>query len=154
MKFTPKTEQQIAEENLLPPGVYPFDVLEAHPKVSQAAKDRGETEPNMIELKLKVYENADRGVFVTDYLMEAMAFKLRHFCEEVGLLDQYNKGQLTADMCAGRSGHAKIGPSKPKGDFKPKDEVKDYGQPKTAQKQASRVLVNASAESNNDPWID
>jgi hypothetical protein len=151
MKFTPKTEQQLAEENLLTPGIYPFDVLEAHPKVSKAAQAAGQTEPNMIELKLKVYEDADRGVFVTDYLMEAMAFKLRHFCEEVGLLDQYNKGTLTADMCAGRSGHAKIGPSKPNGDFKPKDEVKDYGRPKTTQKQTAKV--SAAAQSGDPDWL-
>lgn len=153
MKFTPKTEEQIAEENLLEPGYYPFEVLEAHSKASKAAAARGETEPNMIHLKLRVFEDADRGVFVDDYLMEAMAYKLRHFCAEVGLMDAYNQGRLTADMCAGKSGMAKIGPSKPQEGYKPKDEVKDYGEPKKKQAQTAKVAVNAAPENNEPDWV-
>ena len=157
MKFTPKTEEQLAEENLIPNGVYDFEVLEAHPKVSKAAKQRGETEPNMIHLKLKVYEDVDHGVFIDDYLMEQMAFKLRHFCEETGLIEVYNTGQLSADMCAGRAGKCKIGKGNPQEGYLPKNEVKDYGDPKENKKQpqAAKVTIAEPSSDSTDPdWLD
>lgn len=150
MKFTPKTEQQLAEENLLTPGWYDFVVLEAKSKISKAAAGRGETEPNMIELKLRVYETPDRGVFVTDYLMEEMAFKLRHFCAEVGLLAAYDNGHLTPEACVGKEGRVKIGPSKARGDFKPKDEAKDYGEPKNAPRANPAPTAKASKVEDDD----
>jgi hypothetical protein len=157
MRFTAKTEEQLQEENLLPLGWYDFEVLEAHHKISKAAQARGETEPNMIHLKLRVYETPERGVFVDDYLLEEMAFKLLHFCSETGLMAAYSSGQLTPEMCVGKAGRVKIGPSKPKGTFKAKDEVKDYGEKESAspQKQAGKISSTpppASQPEDDIPW--
>lgn len=142
MQFQPKTEKEILEESLIPPGCYGFEVIKAEAKKSKAGND-------MIELKLKVFEDADHGVFVTDYLMEAMAFKLLHFCSETGLMANYSAGKLTADMCIGKTGWVQTKHSKPNGDYAIKNEVKDYGQPKDkkAQPQESRLVSPASASS-------
>ncbi len=37
MQFTPKTEKQLAEESLLPAGVYDFEVLKAEDAVSKSS---------------------------------------------------------------------------------------------------------------------
>jgi hypothetical protein len=151
MQFTPKSEEQLAEENLIPKGVYDFEVIEAHDKVSKAARQRGETVPNMIHVKLKVYETGERGIFVDDYLMPEMGFKLRHFCAEVGLLDQYDAGALTAEMCNGRAGKVFIIQGKAQNGYPPKNEVKDYGDPKSKNKPQS---ADSIAQEQADPDWD
>lgn len=121
MKFQPKTDQQIATENCLTPGQYDFEVIAATDKKSQKGND-------MIELKLKVYPNDDSGArTIFDYLLEQMAFKLRHFAYAVGLGETYERGELTAAMCSGHSGKValRIGQDKEK-KYPPKNEVVDY----------------------------
>lgn len=120
MKFTPKSEKQIAEEGLLPEGNYGFEVAKAEDKVSKSGND-------MIEVNLRVF-NTDGGfVFVRDFLMEKIAYKLRHFAEAAGLLEKYESGEFTAADCEGRIGHVKIIIKKdPTGTYPDKNEVRDY----------------------------
>lgn len=100
MKFNPKTEKEIEEGNLLENGEYGFDILIAEDTYSKKGNE-------MIKLKLKIYAgDSEKRLF--DYLLEEMEFKLRHFCDSVGLLSEYNMGALTADMCIGRSGKCNI----------------------------------------------
>jgi hypothetical protein len=132
MKFTPKTEQQIAEDALAPDGVYPFRVMHAEDKTSSAGNP-------MIEIDLLVFVASSKRE-LKDYLMEKMAFKLRHFCANVGLLEAYNSGTLSADNCIDKEGYVRLGhdAAKPKTDgsgdmWPPKNTVKDYvGDPSKA----------------------
>jgi hypothetical protein len=119
MRFTPKTEQEIQQALLLPDGEYDFEVISALDKQSKSGND-------MIELKLRVFhEQSER--FITDYLMEAMAFKLRHFCGAAGLMDEYESGALAAGMCVGKAGRVKLIIQKDKtGAYPDKNSVRDY----------------------------
>jgi hypothetical protein len=117
------TEDELIQSSLLPVGVYPFDVMTAEDKISKTGNE-------MIELKLNVFgENQEAHVF--DYLLEKMAFKLRHFAEATGLIGEYERGELEALSCLNKSGYAKIGIDKGNGNFPPKNTVVDYLKPET-----------------------
>lgn len=107
MKFAPKTEEEIRAEaekrGAWPPGIYDAEITSAVEKLSKAGND-------MIELTLQVYhpeDGATRQVF--DWLLEAMAYKLRHCCEAAGLSDAYNAGSLEAYQLEGKSVKVKLG---------------------------------------------
>jgi hypothetical protein len=120
MKFQPKTEKEIAEENLLPKGEYNYEVIAAEEKKSKSGND-------MIAVKLRIFVGEDHGVTLTDYLMEAMARKLRNFCAQNGLLPQYESGTLRASDCEGKSGIAYVKIEKDKtGAYPDKNAIADY----------------------------
>lgn len=125
MQFTPRSvedleleEKKREEALLLQKGDYDFEVTEAIEKTSKSGNP-------MIQVRLKVFHE-DSFRFVTDYLMEKMAFKLRHFAESVGLLEEYNAGQFDASNLVGASGVVKLEIEPAKGAFAAKNSVKDY----------------------------
>lgn len=120
MQFTPKTEKEIAEENLWPVGEYGFEITEAYDKVSNSGNE-------MIELKLKVF-NAEGGFkFIRDYLLESLSYKLRHAATACGAIGKYESGQLVAGDFVGATGFVKLGIDKDKtGKYPDKNAVKDY----------------------------
>lgn len=124
MRFQPKTEDEVSSFKLLPPGTYSFQVVEAIEKKSKAGND-------MIELKLLVWDIEGKEHIVFDYLLESVAYKLRHFAEVTGLIDKYQLGAIEATDCLSKSGKVEI--EVKEGNFKPdggkysdKNSVKDY----------------------------
>jgi len=142
MRVTPRTQEEIDLENLIPAGVYDFEVVKAEDKISKKGKEQGLTEPNMIELNLKVF-HGDTYSFVRDWIMEAMPGKLLHFVNETGLADKYGDGEFVAADCLGKCGKVKIVVEEPKGNFEAKNSVKDYGEKKKADASAKGPLMNA-----------
>jgi len=120
MDFKPKTEREIREAQLAPKGDYDFDVLFAEDTVS---KSSGKP---MIHIKIGLYVEDAVKNRVDDYLMESMGAKLRHFCDTVGLLAEYESGTLTAEMCKGRSGRVRIIVDDKDEAYPPKNAVRDY----------------------------
>lgn len=119
MQFTPKTEEQIIEENLLESGIYDFEIIVGEDKES---KNKNE----MIELKLKVFNDKGGYNLIHDYLLEKLAFKLRHAAEACNLIDNYNCGKLVASDFIGKSGKVKIGIDSGNPQYPPKNTIKDY----------------------------
>ena len=137
MKFTPKTEKEIAEENLWQPGEYSFEVLEAADKVSKAGNE-------MIELKLKVYADDGGYIFVNDYLMDTVAYKLRHAADACACLAKYETGMLQADDFKAKAGRLKLKIQKDKsGTYPDKNVVGDYV--KSGKESSNGVAQVASA---------
>lgn len=118
MKFAPKSADELAQESLLEPGLYPFEVQEAIDTWSQAGNE-------MIKLKILAFGKDGATTVVFDYLLEKLAYKLRHFAEGTGLLAAYEAGELTAAMCVNREGYCKLAVEK-QGEFPPRNVVKDY----------------------------
>ena len=121
MRVTPKSDAEIeAEQEKFKPlkGIFDFEVLEASDEISKKGND-------MIKLKLCVYRPSGGEQHTFDYLLDAMAFKVKHFCEATGLLDRYEAGDLNASDCAGKSGRLELRLEK---DDKGNDKsvVKDY----------------------------
>lgn len=119
MKFTPKTEAELAEEGLFPAGTYDFDILEAEDTYSKASgKD-------MIKLKLKVYGPNGRTQQVWDYIGEWALYKVSNLCKAIGLKDEYDAGELKAADMEGRSAKVKLA-VEPAGEWPAKNTAKDY----------------------------
>lgn len=138
MRFTPKTETQIIDERLLPPGVYDFEVIHSEDKVSKKGND-------MIHVGLRVYRTDGNGyVLVDDYLMESLLYKLLHFCAAGGLTAKYEAGELTSDDCMGVCGRVKIKREQQDG-FEPKNAVQDYVKPKEGETEARTPAPRTTA---------
>jgi hypothetical protein len=126
MRFQAKTEEEIAAENLFPAGEYDFEVLTGEDAVSKSSG------AEMIKLNVRVYGPDGGFRLVDDYLLEKMAYKLRHFCGATGLMDAYESGNLTGAMCSGRSGRLKLEVQPERTDkntgktYAPKNSIKDY----------------------------
>jgi hypothetical protein len=119
MRVTPKTEKQIAEEGMFPAGIYSAEVVKAEDTVSKAGND-------MIALTLRVY-HGDRTALVNDYLLDSMAYKVRHAAGSMGLLDSYEMGALVADDMVGKSVTVKLNVQKDKsGQYPDKNGIADY----------------------------
>lgn len=126
MKFQPKTERELVEENLLPKGVYDCEIARALDKVSKNSNE-------MIELSLQIFTDEGRTFFVTDYLLESMGLKLYRAAEAFGLLDKYDAGMLIADDFIGRTGKCKVGIQSDKsGRYPDKNVIIDYLKPQAA----------------------
>jgi hypothetical protein len=153
MRVTPRTQEEIDLENLIPAGVYDFEVVKAEDKISKKGKEEGLTEPNMIELNLKVF-HGDGYSFVRDWLLEAMPGKLLHFVNEAGLNDKYADGEFSAADCHGKCGKVKIVVEEAKGGYDAKNSVKDYGEKKKADVSAKGPLMNAGPKAPVDDDSD
>ena len=144
MKVSPKTEKELIEARLLPKGWYPFTIGEAEDALSKKAKERGETEPNMIALNVQVYKDAG-FVFVKDWLMDTEfgAHKLRHCAETCGLLEDYEQGSLLASSFKGREGYVKIGVQKGKDNYPDQNKIDDYADSPPEDKEAKKAVEHA-----------
>ncbi len=142
MKTNPQSEQAIREAMLLPAGDYDFEVLDAEDKISKSGNE-------MIVVKLAVFRANGSRQYVTDFLMEKLAFKLRHFCYAVGVGDKYESGDLAAEHVKGRAGRVKIQIEEQEG-YPPKNIAKDYIPVVVDAKPAPAAAPKKPAESSDD----
>lgn len=126
MKFEYKIDKK--ESHLLKEGEYDFEVIKSENATSRAGNE-------MIKLSLLVNDNNGKSYYVYDYLLSSLFFKLKHFCESVGLNKKLETGELDSIDCYRRNGKAKIGIKK--GDkkedgtfYNDKNYVVDYLKPK------------------------
>ena len=125
MKFAPKTEREIAEENLFPKGEYDFEIVSGHDTISKSSG------VEMIELKVRIFDEDGRSSWVTDYLLEKIAYKLRHAAEACGLLADYENGVLEGESFTGKTGRCKVSIQVDKtGAYADKNGIQDYLVPK------------------------
>ncbi len=153
MKVTPHSEEELQTMRLMPEGVYPFEVMDCLDMVSKNGNE-------MIKLILAVYDNDNRKHIINDFLLDAMAFKVRHFCEKVGIIDLYDMGQVAAKDCYAKSGYVKVGVDTGRenpngGSYPPKNTIKDYcdkpnGVLEDNSTLANRALDNIDKDLQND----
>lgn len=101
MKFTPKTQQQLDEALLWPVGTYSYEIINAEDRLSKKGNE-------MIALKLQIFNDEGGHAFVDDYLLEAMAHKLRNAARACGLIDKYEAGHLEAYDFLNKTGKVTI----------------------------------------------
>lgn len=144
MKFTPKSDKELAEERLIPEGTYGFEISGGVDKVSKAGNE-------MIELTVRVFKPDGNFVLVTDYLMEAILYKVSHAAKACGLEDKYNAGNLHGEDFIGKTGELKLGIQKDKnGQYPDKNVVKDYIVPKDGEEAKIPKGSNKAAETGID----
>lgn len=121
MKFTPKTEKQIAEDCLRPAGIYSFEIVDATNEISKKGNE-------MIKLSLRLYsKDGDDCGILSDYLLESLAYKLRHAAIACGLDALYGGGTLDASDFIGKTGDLKLAIKRDKtGQYPDQNSVSDY----------------------------
>lgn len=121
MKVTPISEADAAEAGLRKRGIYDFEVTDAEEKESSKGND-------MIELKVKLFDAEGRSFWLYDYLVasEGMAYKVRHFAAATDMLPQYEKGDLKAIDCVGKTGRCQLGVEPAKNNYPAKNKITDY----------------------------
>lgn len=107
--------------SLAPDGIYDFEV-------SNGLDEHSNSGNEMIHLELKVFVADGRWIYVHDYLVntERMQWKIKHFCEAVGLESEYQAGELSGFACLQRTGKVKIGTQPAKDGYPAKNVAKDY----------------------------
>lgn len=126
LQITPKGEKDISKgfQNL-PAGEYPFTVMESGINLSKSAANTGRA---MCAVKLNIH-GPDFDKHVYDYFADWFSeWKLKHFCEVVGLASDYVNGLVAPDNNGwqGRTGFVKVKIAPAKGDFEARNEVVDY----------------------------
>lgn len=129
MRVTPISEAEAADAGLRKRGLYDFEVTDAKEEVSKNGNDQ-------IKMMVKLYDTEGKSFSLFDYLSstEAMAYKVRHFASAAGLIAQYERGELKASDCLGKTGRAQVGIEKAKNGFPAKNNISDYV-PVTGQRQ-------------------
>jgi hypothetical protein len=122
MRFTPKTEAEIEAEAAargpFKPGIYDFDVINALDEVSKSGND-------MITLEIRVFDGNGETKKITDWLVDKIAYKVRHAAYSVGLGREYEAGKLEASDFLNRSGKVKL-KIKQENPYPPRNVVYDY----------------------------
>lgn len=89
------SEEEIdAQNEILKPGIYDFEVLKVSLKVS---KTSGQP---MLELNLRIWDENGRTYSLLDWFTTSpkMAFKIKHFWESVGEPEKYNGSSRPQDF--------------------------------------------------------
>lgn len=137
MNFQPKEEKDLKTFDPLPAADYDFDILNAEDTISKSGNP-------MIKINIGLYVDGKVKNRVFDYLLPSMEAKLRHFCDTVGLLSQYQNGTLESADCIGRSGKARIAIDPAKNGYEAKNIVKDYVC------RPAKPLASSQADQNNN----
>lgn len=125
--FTPLTEEEIDAISLMEDGIYNFEVVKSTKKQSSSGNP-------MIVLELNFWDKEGKNHLVYDFLVFTHVplniRKLKHFCEAVGLGEDYKKGSLPESL-ERYVGKAQVGRREPQpnqnGGFHPKKNyVIDY----------------------------
>lgn len=128
-EYEPLTEEEAmkARVNLLDEGIYEFEVMSATFEISKNSGNK------MIKLVLKVLDDQSNEHVIFDYLIgtKQMGWKSKHFCDSVGLQNEYQNKQFNETLCKGKRGKVLIkikqGDLKADGSsYPPKNTVDDY----------------------------
>lgn len=103
-------------------GTYDFEVHDAADDVSKSSGEE------MIKLTLYVFDTAGDKRTVFDYLpsAEKAQWKVRGFCQAVGLVAQYESGELDVNDIYQRTGKLKLGIRKAQGEYPESNMVTAY----------------------------
>jgi hypothetical protein len=118
MRFEPKTEQEIANSEIWPGGIYDCEIVEAYEAVSQAGNE-------MIPLTVRI-RRGNKFRLVTDYLVCTRIAKVRNACIAFGLIGKYERGIISGDDFVGKKGRCKVGVERAKKGWGRRNEILEY----------------------------
>lgn len=157
MRVDPITAEEANEQSVgdpWPAGTYDFTVKEAEEGISAAGNEQ-------IKLTLLVYNRQGQQRTVSDYLpaSKKAQWKVRHFAESVGMVRQYDSGELPTREMQGRPGRCKLGVEEATGTYAAKNKVLDYvaasglaGEVNTAPPARSKIKTPAGDLDDDIPF--
>lgn len=124
MRVTPITAEQADEQSVgdpWPAGDYDFKVHEASEGTSSAGNEQ-------IKLTLHVFNRQGQQRIVFDYLssLPKSQWKVRHFADTVGMVRQYETGDMPVRDMVGRPGRCKLRIKPADGQYSAQNAVADY----------------------------
>ena len=130
MYYIPKTDQQIAEANLFPEGVYAFEILEritlggsVVQTIDTVSKRSGN---EMIILVVNIVNDYGLNKIIIDYLLASNELKLKNAILGCGL-EYDNSQQIFASDFIGKTGQVRVGIEKDKtGQYPDKNKVINF----------------------------
>ena len=118
MKFTPRTEDEIADSRLL---------KKRDLRLRDSAFDKDSKAGNqMIELKIRVSNGNGETRVLGDYLLEKRPDKLLHAARACGIEEKYKTGSVPAVDFRGKRGRLKLAVEKGKNGYPDKNVIADY----------------------------
>lgn len=153
MKINPMSEKEARDAATPPPlpaGDYDCEIAVA---VETVSKSSG---MGMFEIDLRVFTDDGRTRTVRDYVMTEgkAAWRLRQCCVGLGLLAQYDAGEVGSYDFEGRSGRVSLIVEEDKnGLYPPKNRVKAYivpGTPRPLQSAKPRQPVSAGHDLDDE----
>ncbi len=125
MRVNPISSEKANEQSASDPwpaGDYDFSIAEASEEVSAASGNE------MIKLTLHVLNRDGNRRTVFDYLVniDSGQWKIRHFAETVGLVKQYETGEMEPRDMVGRAGRCKLRIKPAQGNYSAQNAVGDY----------------------------
>ena len=103
--YTPMTEEEVmnAKLDLLPEGIYPFETQIGTDEISKRSRNP------QIKLIHKIFYNGKEHT-VWDYLLNTpnWMFKTKHYCDSVGLKQEYENQTFNGTKCAGKKGWCQV----------------------------------------------
>lgn len=142
----PMSYDDALKGDVIEPGTYPFEVVEAKDTVSQNGNE-------MINLKLKLYmpDNSHRTLY--DNLMNSMRHKMAQFCYMHNIGEKYMAGDFSAKDCENASGECEVYLQKsdnPKFDGKPAVGKYLLSEEQSAKKSADKQKAAAGESFEDD----
>lgn len=125
MRVNPITAEQADEQSggFEPwrAGDYDFNVHDASEEVSEAGNE-------MVKLTIHVLNPEGQRRTVFDYLVNSdkAQWKIRHFAEAVGMVAQYEAGEMETADIVGRMGRLKLRIKPAQGQYATQNAVNDY----------------------------
>lgn len=147
MRFTPKTENELQMESLVPEGIYSYQVIKSEDAVSHAGNE-------YIKFTIKIWDSEGREHLVFTNL--ALIKLLKHFCDVNGMESDYESGDIPAEKCIFKSGGKVLlgvegeKPNPNGGMYRAKNIVKDYVSDVNHQSSLSMPLADAKKDFISD----
>jgi hypothetical protein len=155
--YEPLTEQEAMQERfqLLKEGEYDAVIAASLDKVSASSGNP------MMDMTIQVYDENGKGYDVRDFLVftKGMMWKVVHFADSAGLLEQYESGKLCSEVAVGNRVRVKIvieeGSEIPKDKLKGKPIGTKYSSKNKVEDYIKRSEHKTSAKkTTDDPFED
>lgn len=101
LEFKPKTEEELKDILNFPEGGYRFVVVNAEDVI-------GRNNEPAIRVTMRIYDAENKFIRLTEYLKASSLFRLLHFCQSIGMENQYKNGKLDKEQIIGKEGYAYI----------------------------------------------
>jgi hypothetical protein len=123
-----------------PAGEYDFLIYAAEETTSKAGND-------MLKLTLHIFNKRGEKQTTFDYILSSQtgAWKARHLMEAIGMVREYDRGEIDPIKIEGKPGRCKLQLVPAKDQFPAKNAVADYLGPKQAESAISYGPANTRA---------
>ena len=148
MRFKSMSAEEAREANAFEPwpdGEYDFIIDAAADTLSRAGDD-------MLKLTLHVFNRAGAKRTVFDYILgtDSWQWKLRHLSEAIGMVADYERGELIPHKLVGKPGRVKLRTNPAKDGYPASNGVADYLVPAGASRAEPTSRQKAMAGGNVD----